>query len=351
MTMAGLPEPECLIASSCRSVEGAEAVPASWPRVNQLRQGLAVAICTYQRPAALARLLDSLAAQTHRPDQVIVVDASPDEVSEAVVRARMAAGPVGGEVLYCRVAGALRGLTRQRNLALRAAETDLIAFFDDDIVLLPETLGRMEQTHRAMGESVVGVGACIENQRTSPGLLWRLRRLLYIVPALAPGRYYRSGISTPWSFLPPTDAVLEGDWLPGGATMWRTQVARETGFNEGFAGYGSGEDLEFSLRIGKRGRLLLNGGARVLHLHESGGRPDHYRLGFSAVQNQNAIHRHCVRGRRRRDAVWFVYAQVADLLLRSGGLLRPATAGANARFLHGRIRSLLDLAWRKTSFP
>jgi GT2 family glycosyltransferase len=262
-------------------------------------------------------MLDSVAAQSRLPDQIMIVDASQDSLTEEAVRRRIAAGPLAREVRYCRVVGALRGLTRQRNLALRSGETDLIAFFDDDIVLLPEALAQMEHTHRSMGDDVVGVGAYIQNQHTD--------------------------------FLPPTKSLIEGDWLPGGATMWRTKHARETGFNEQFTGYCSGEDLEFSLRIGRSGRLLLNGGARVLHLHESGGRPDHYRLGFSAVQNQRAIHLHCMCGRRPRDAAWFAYAQVVDLFLRSGGLLRPGTAGATWRFIHGRVDSLLNLAWRRTA--
>jgi len=34
----------------------------------------------------------------------------------------------------------------------------------------------------------------------------------------------------PWSFLGSSEAVTDGDYLPGGATMWRTDVIRDLGF-------------------------------------------------------------------------------------------------------------------------
>jgi GT2 family glycosyltransferase len=338
-----------LIAASFLVRDGVEVGPAMVEPPAALTAGVTLAVCTYRRPAALDRLWESVRAQTRVPDAIVIVDASPDSATEEVVRRQVLCEPSAREVRYYRVTGVLRGLTKQRNLALTVTGTDLIAFFDDDIVLRPEALGVMERAHREQGPGVVGVGAYIENQHTSPGLLWSFRRLLYIVPALTPGKYYRSGMSTPWSFLAPTTSLIEGDWLPGGATMWRTHEARETRFNESFAGYASGEDLEFSLRVGRRGRLLLAGDARVLHLHAGSGRPDHYLLGRSAVQHQSAIHRHCIADRRRRDACWFMYAQCADLVLRSAGLVRARTARANWHFLRGRLHSLVELAWGKRS--
>ena len=44
--------------------------------------------------------------------------------------------------------------------------------------------------------------------------------------------------------------------------MWRTAAARDVGFNEGFVRYCSGEDLEFSLRMKDKGRLVVIGSMR-----------------------------------------------------------------------------------------
>ncbi|HEX5436202.1 MAG TPA: glycosyltransferase [Gemmatimonadaceae bacterium] len=307
------------------------------------RTGICVAICTYLRASSLLRLLDSLRAQSRHPDQLIIVDASPDDATERAVREYAPLAEVATCVEYARVTGPLAGLTRQRNHALRLVTTDLVAFFDDDIICEPTCLEAMEAVHRGSVGDVVGVGAYIVNQSAHPWLLWRVRRRLGIVPALRPGRYYRSGLSIPWTFLPPTDATVDGDWLPGGATMWRTAAARDTWFNETFDGYGSSEDLEFSLRITARGRLLLAGTARVQHLHDGAGRPDAHELGYTHLRNAYRVHRTCLPDRRRRDALWFVYAHGMDTIVQAANLLRPRVRGRTARYLGGRLRFFREL--------
>jgi glycosyltransferase involved in cell wall biosynthesis len=305
--------------------------------------GCCVAVCTRNRPQAVVTFLQSVRAQTSVPELVLIVDASDDEATEAAVRDLAEAAPLGRRLQYLRVRPAARGLTRQRNLALRLVSQPLIAFFDDDVVLRPPCLERMAAVHHQLGPAVVGVGAYIENERLRPPALWLLRRLTGVVSSLAPGRYCRSGFSTPWGFLPPTTASVAGDWLPGGATMWRTEPARSLGFEHGFAGYGSGEDLDFSLRVGALGRLILAGDARVIHLQADGGRPDGYDAGYRGLANHYHIHLRSLPRRRRRDAVWFGYAFVVDTLLRASGLLRPSRAAWTHGFVRGRTRFLWEL--------
>jgi len=115
--------------------------------------------------------------------------------------------------------------------------------------------------------------------------------------------------------------------------MWRTDVARRLGFREDFAGYGQGEDLEFSLRAGRVGRLLLARSAHVVHEHVASGRPDAFRMGYMAVHNRYQIHRSGLKDRRRRDAALFVYAWTLDSLL----LLRRAFAPRYWRELVGEL--------------
>src|SRR5882762_3052832 len=146
------------------------------------------------------------------PERVLTVDASPSDQTERAVRDHDSLAVVGSDLLYFRVTDGLRGLTRQRNFALRWVTTDLVAFFDDDIVLSPGCCAELERHHRELGDRVVGVGALIENQLQAPRLAWRLLRWLHAVSDLRPGTYSRSGISIPWGFLPRTeDRLVEGD--------------------------------------------------------------------------------------------------------------------------------------------
>ena len=304
--------------------------------------GVAVVICTYARPASLARCVASLKRQTRRADTLLVVDASRDDMSEKALASDPDLGSAAGRVGYLRVGDRQRGLTRQRNVALGRVTDDLVAFFDDDIVLSPRCLEEMESVHRSTA-GAVGVGAMIEGQPETPDALWRIRRALGIVSSLTPGRYCRSGMSVPWSFLRQDAGVAEGDWLPGGAVMWRTEEARAVGFNEDFAGYGQGEDLDFSLRIARRGKLLMACAARLQHLHEEAGRPDPYRVGYMAISNRYEIHRRGLRDRTAKDILWFAYAWSVDSLLLLRHAVVPGRASGVLRQLAGRTRAAWDL--------
>jgi GT2 family glycosyltransferase len=327
------------IAREWRSGGGSEADRSA----SGLREGLAVAVCTMSRPDSLGRFLRSLAEQVRQPDQLLVVDASADDASERVLREYVATSRAASEVSYFRVFGSSAGLTRQRNFALARTRMDLVAFFDDDVVLLPGCLSEMETTHRELGDAVAGVGARIDNEPAEMSRLWRLRRAVGIVSTLAPGRYFRSGMSTPWALADDSAARSDGDWLPGCAMMWKTALARRLGFHEGFAGYAQGEDLEFCLRARATGRLILTPAARVLHLHEASGRPDHVRLGYMAIYNRYAIHRRTIANRSWRDVAWFSYAWAVDTLLLFRHLFFIRRWSPTFAQVKGRVKAAADI--------
>jgi GT2 family glycosyltransferase len=226
-------------------------------------------------------------------------------------------------------------------MGLSLVRTDLVAYFDDDIVLLPGCLAALEQAHREHPE-VVGVGANIVNKDSAPSLRWRLRRMLLVVPSLAPGRYFRSGRTTPWWRLAPDAGLVEGNWLSGGAVMWKTAPARATGFAENFAGYGAGNDVEFSLRIGRLGRQVVSGAAQVLHLQEpGGGRPDPFALGHSWMLHRRRIHR-VGGGRGMVAGCWFAYGVAVEVGLQCTDLVRPRLTRTAWPYLRGMIAALVE---------
>lgn len=328
---------------ACVRLGGADAGADVHPLPSTLERGIAVVVCTYRRPTSVLRFLASLRVQRAACDQLIIVDASPDDATERALRDDADAPYLARSVLYFRVGGELRGLTRQRNFALRWVATDLVAFFDDDIVLLPDCLDELERCHRALHRDAVGVGALIIDELGATTRLWQLRRALRMVPSLEPGRYHRSGFSTPWNVSSTTSAPVQGDWLHGGATMWKTDAARAIGFCEQLGGYGQGEDLEFSLRVRTRGALVTMGSARVLHLHEASARPDDFRMGYMALYNRYQIHRRGLRDRTWRDALWFAYAWTLDTLLLARHLLLPRRIAPTIKHAAGRCAAAYDL--------
>jgi glycosyltransferase involved in cell wall biosynthesis len=91
---------------------------------------------TVGRPAALRELLDSLAAQTHRPTRVIVVDQSADDAVRGVVESH----PAGLEIVRL---SSPPGLSRARNAGLAAATATLVGFPDDDCTYPADLLARV----------------------------------------------------------------------------------------------------------------------------------------------------------------------------------------------------------------
>lgn len=312
--------------------------PGLAPQADAAFAECAVVVCTYRRPEPLRRFLASLALQRPRVAELVVVDASPDDATERVLRAAVNPAPPAARVRYLRVGAERRGVTRQRNLGLDLIESPLVGFFDDDIVLLPGCLDALLEAHRERGSALAGAGACIANDPATPPARWRARRMLGVVSSLAPGRYFGSGVSTPWWNLPADAGPVRGDWLPGGASMWRADVMRAARLDERLGGYGCANDLEFSLRVAPHGAQLLVPSARVLHLPAPGGRPDLTRLGYEAMRNWWLIQRRFGGRRPGVNRLWYRWAVCAETALTAVSLLRPGHARDTWAELRGVLR-------------
>jgi len=100
---------------------------------------VAVVMPAYKAEATIARALRSIARQTVKPAQVIVIDdGSPDRTAEA---ARAMAGELAPTNLVV-LAGEHRGAGAARNRGVRAAAATWIAFLDADDEWLAEKLAR-----------------------------------------------------------------------------------------------------------------------------------------------------------------------------------------------------------------
>ena len=317
-----------------------------------LKPGISVVICTRARPQRLRTVLQSVLAQNRLPDEIITVDASDDDKTHLEFEAIAREHADGVQFVYESARGRLAGLTRQRNRGAARASYDALSFFDDDVTLAPDCLAEMEKAfrHPSGNGHVVGVGAFIENQWHFPTPRWRFRRRVRAIDSLHPGRYARSGVSIPWSFLLPNNQQIDGDWLPGCAMMWPTQLVRELKFFELFEGYCMGEDLEFSLRAKEYGRLIIAGRARVNHYHEPSGRPNYRLLGFMEIWNAYLIHKRCLRERTASDILWFLWAHFLDSAIGLASTLIPGTSHQPLARSIGRLRAWLFMA-RDLLFP
>jgi len=96
---------------------------------------ISVIVCTRERPDALARCLDSLAALQPAAHEVIVVDNAPASEATRVLCERY-------DVRY--VLEPIPGQSRARNRGIAVSQGDLVAFTDDDCVADPGWLADVE---------------------------------------------------------------------------------------------------------------------------------------------------------------------------------------------------------------
>lgn len=90
-------------------------------------------VATLGRSDELQRLFDSLRAQTYMNFHVVIVDQNPDDRVERVIAS-------AGQGLDIRHVRSDRGLSRGRNVGLKLADGDIVAFPDDDCWYPPDLL-------------------------------------------------------------------------------------------------------------------------------------------------------------------------------------------------------------------
>jgi len=260
-------------------------------------------ICTYKRPQALQRLLDSVAVQILYPSEIIIVDGSDDDATESMLDNHKYVC-----LRYFRVPPEHRGLTRQRNFGIERVElsSDVVCFLDDDTVLeeayFKELIGTYEKYPDALG-----VGGYITNESETTfvgndyqptknefffdgwvrkeGSRFVVRKMLGLDSDKPPGFSPEFSHGRSVGFLPPSGKTYRVEQLMGGVSSFRRQVFETHRFSEFFDGYGLYEDADFTFRVAATGALYCNTAARLAHYHDAAGRPNQYRYGKMVVRN------------------------------------------------------------------
>ncbi|MCC7124215.1 MAG: hypothetical protein IT178_05165, partial [Acidobacteria bacterium] len=135
--------------------------------------------------------------------------------------------------------------------------------------------------------------------------------------------------------------------LPGCAMLLRTSTAQRIGFDGGLSGYAQGEDLDFSLRLRRQGRLAMAGAARCQHFHAPEGRPNAFRIGRMEIANRYRIWRRVHERPSVADHLVFTYAWGLDTVLLLRDAVRPGHAADGVRRIAGRVAGAIEAARRR----
>jgi glycosyltransferase involved in cell wall biosynthesis len=278
-----------------------------------------VCIPTVGRPQAVERALRSLAEQQLRPEVVLVVDASDDGETEDVCR--RSATIFGDGVL--RHIHTTSGLPGQRCIgieALRAAGVRYVCMLDDDVTLAPDFLSRAERFLESEAGSAFGGISGYDAQ----GWGEEFERLERVYARLGlydgdvrPGRWLYCGRFLEVGRLKPFAGIYETEFIPGGHTVWRTEVFDYFLPPRDLRGYALLEDKHLSLRVRTRYALGVLGGAVVLHDRVGGGRPGRVRMGFMRVRREALLLRDCDPEPTLRRYAAFLGFVLVDLAVRS----------------------------------
>lgn len=258
-------------------------------------------ICTYMRPDAIVKLLQSVAIQSLYPTEILIIDGSTDAETEQTLNKHSFKS-----LHYFKVDESHRGLTKQRNFGIKkvADTSEIVCFLDDDILLEKDYFEQLIKTY-SINPEAIAVGGYITNEvnwemKSSNilndefeinGFVRKLgkrnviRKKWGLLSDKPPGIMPIFSNGFPVSFLPPSGKTYEVEYFMGGVSSYKKEVFDSISFSTYFEGYGLYEDLDFCLRASKIGKLYVNTSAKLGHHHESGGRPNNYKYGKMVVRN------------------------------------------------------------------
>lgn len=271
---------------------------------------IAVAVCTKGRHHDCLSCLDSVHAQTRPAAQVIVVEAADDDRLREAIGERWPEGR-GTTLTYVRVPEG--GLTRQRNIAAEHLVSDVILFVDDDSTLEHDCLERLASLYREdAARRLGGVQAAIVEHGPRPAGSALFRRVFLLTQDVStrPAVLLASG----WPrYCSVPERRMPAEVIRGTAASYRRDVFQTERFDESFPEYGLGEDCDFSFRVSRRWRLLVEPAARTHHAHSPVSRP-----ASRTFHRMSVVHTwHLFRHYRRRPATWpaFLWSRIGNGLL------------------------------------
>jgi GT2 family glycosyltransferase len=231
--------------------------------------GVSAIVPTVGRVDSLNALLESLIAQTHRVDEVVIADASVDQKTLA-----LAIDPKWQGIVVHHIAVAAPNAVRQRMAAIEISSGENLLLLDDDVVLEPDCLQHMMALLET-DDVVVAVTADFNNQSwPHPTRFWQLylRHVLKLEWVSSQGRVV--GPLLRFGFNPVPSSPQPMEWLGSGSSLVRRSAfITAGGFSDFFLHRCTiNEDVDLGLKLRRVGRIMFCPAARMAHHHAPGGR-------------------------------------------------------------------------------
>lgn len=214
-------------------------------------------IPTKNRPSDLIKAVTSILAQTRLPDELIIVDQSPDNDSRHMVEV-FVTDQGFNKLIYIHDA-AISGLVDAKRVASERATGDIVCFLEDDVILAPFFIEQILFGFETQNDMIgcCGVVTNLPRQQRAYEFLFHLFHR-GIFRDIRVGLYGRlNGFA---------HKLIASDKLSGGLSAWRREVFAAVPFDVA-NGFHMLEDIDFSTRVAKHygSRLYINPNARLEH--------------------------------------------------------------------------------------
>ncbi|MFH1619006.1 MAG: glycosyltransferase family 2 protein [bacterium] len=194
---------------------------------------ISVIIPTRNRKAFTKRCIESLLAQSLKPDEILVVDNASSDDTAVFLESEFR-----GQIQIIREDS--EGVAAARNRGIACAQGKVLAFIDDDAVAHPDWLASMLKCLEETGADGAGGPALPVWEEPPPPYVTRSRKVMSYISAFNPGGGRRR-LTGPRDFLIGTNCAFRKEVFIAGHRFHRIY--------SGSRRLNVGEDYEFSRRI------------------------------------------------------------------------------------------------------
>lgn len=306
-------------------------------------QSISAIIATVGRPEMLRLCLESLAQQTVRVSEVLVVHCGDDAETFAVTQDTRW-HEAGMEVRYFHYQE--RNCAQQRNFAVERATYDNLLLIDDDVEVDPQWVEELFKPIWSDPNVGATMGNLINQPMATPTLFWRIYRIVMYgrVKGLEPGRLI--GAALPNGFPTAAQTLIPCEWIGGGASALRREAFESVGgFASFFTGSSPGEDLDLGYRLSRKWKVYYVPSAKCIHHQSPSGREETDRQQYLSMRARFGIltitmekDRYTALG---HIALWALVQFLSEVASLRRGVLRPDLP----RAWSGRVQGFLSCVW------
>ncbi len=209
--------------------------------MNDKNVKISVVIPTYNKADILPMAIESVLAQTHKNVEILIVDdGSTDNTEDVVTR-------YDSHVEYIRMNSNGGGPARPRNVGLRAASGDYIAFLDSDDLMLPAKLSEQADFLNAYRDMPL-VFSDFRTYRTAdddePNFLADHTDFQAMPKIPLRNNWYRVTSSLAY------ETLIPDTYIRPSSVMFRKSVVDDVGYFDETLSYS--DDIDFFFRVARR---------------------------------------------------------------------------------------------------